>query len=169
MVGQLRLERAALTVDATELTNTPFEIPAELPDQRRIFEYWSSKRRGSELPSRSDIDPVDLPPKLLPDISLVTVSHQEDGERVFRFRLVGTNVVRNCGIDVTGRVFEDIFRDARDLSVERSYYNQVVETREASYFQAPVNFPGRDFLSSSRILLPLAADGRAVDMILSLS
>jgi hypothetical protein len=40
------------------------ELPAEAvthPKVRRMYEYWLAKRAGRRMPSRSDIDPLELP------------------------------------------------------------------------------------------------------------
>jgi hypothetical protein len=64
-----------------------------------------------------------------------------------------------------GRPFEDTF-PALELRIERSQLSHVLETGEIDFVSAQLNIPGREYLFSTRMLLPLAANGQ---MILSLS
>lgn len=61
--------------------------------------YWSAKRAGLALPTRDDIDPSEIR-RLLSHLAMVDVL---DGGERFRFRLVGTGVVRHLKFDPTGR------------------------------------------------------------------
>src|SRR5215510_5770444 len=50
------------------------EFPASChPDTIAMYEYWREKRGARSMPARSDIDPIDMPPRLLPFINLVDV------------------------------------------------------------------------------------------------
>jgi hypothetical protein len=53
-----------------------------------------------------------------------------------------------------------------ELRIERSQLSHVLETGEIDFVSAQLNIPGREYLFSTRMLLPLAANGQ---MILSLS
>lgn len=59
--------------------------------------YWQAIK-DDRLPSRLDIDPVDIP-DLLPNVMLLDVL---DGGRDFRYRLAGTAVERNFGAPIKG-------------------------------------------------------------------
>src|SRR3546814_2463406 len=64
--------------------------PAQLPDTklRRLYEYWCSRCQGGALPSRRDIDPLDIP-DLLPNLFLLDVIGDAED---FVFRLAGSRV-----------------------------------------------------------------------------
>ena len=64
--------------------------PAELPDLklRRLYDYWRSLCRGGRLPSRRDIDPLDIPDLLSNIFLLDVIGDAED----FVFRLAGSLV-----------------------------------------------------------------------------
>src|SRR5260370_17327555 len=51
-----------------------------------IYQYWDGKRRGRLMPSRADIDPIELKP-YLPQLVLLDVEGEPPR---FRYRLVGT-------------------------------------------------------------------------------
>jgi hypothetical protein len=53
--------------------------------------------RGRALPSRSDIDPIEIP-RLLPHIMLVDVM----GPGLYRYRLVGTEIATAMGVNARG-------------------------------------------------------------------
>src|SRR3546814_19752127 len=80
--------------------------PTQLPfaDDRILLNlaaYWSARRNGQVLPQRSDIDPLDMPRRLLPHLVLAEPAGGSDG--AIRFRLVGTELVKRIGRDATGK------------------------------------------------------------------
>ena len=66
--------------------------PASLNE---FLSYWDSIRHGKSMPGRQDIDPGDIP-AMLPFVFLVDVVDEGDD---FRYRLVGTDIVRNTKMD----------------------------------------------------------------------
>ena len=62
------------------------------------YAYWRGKAAGRMLPSRADIDPIEII-KLLPDVMLV----ERLDDRRYRYRLIGTENQRAHGINATGR------------------------------------------------------------------
>ncbi|MBT6285663.1 MAG: PAS domain-containing protein [Rhodospirillaceae bacterium] len=68
------------------------------------YSYWRGKVIGDRLPSRSDIDPVDIP-KLMPHAVILDV--RREPELDFRYRLIGnlccgTSFQRPHGLVVFG-------------------------------------------------------------------
>ena len=136
------------------------------PDHDWMFQYWRGKApKGGGLPSRQDIDPIDFP-RLLPRIALIEVLRE--GGLNFRYRLAGTEIVDRAGRDPTGKRFDELY--------EGSYLTTAIETyrRIADHgepYLSERTFPlvaGREFLRYDRLILPLASDGRTVDMLLLL-
>jgi hypothetical protein len=115
------------------------------------------------MPSRRDIDPLQIPAGYLPDIMLIEVSHEP---RSYRYRLVGTHVVTASGEDRTGRSFEDVSFFKTNTAVMQQF-EQVVNTAEPLFSLEPfTNFvTGRNTMSTAS--LPLS-DGRLVDVVLVL-
>src|SRR5436190_2826857 len=74
----------------------------------QVHAYWQSRRAGRQMPSRSDIDPTDIP-GLLPFVFLVEVLNEP---RDFRFRLAGTHFSEFAGMEVTGRTIGEVFPPA---------------------------------------------------------
>lgn len=116
------------------------------------------------MPARADIDPLDVPP-ILPNIVLVDVTG--DPPR-FRFRVVGTDIVFRYGAELTGRDLEQV-----DLGTElgsvRSQYEETTRERVPTYCRHQIETGGGKLLRYERLLLPLAAGGTHVDMLLGVS
>lgn len=67
------------------------------PRLRALIRYWHEKRGDRSMPSRSDIDPVEIP-RLLP-VALIA-----DGRtRPARIRLIGTEATLHCGAEMRGQ------------------------------------------------------------------
>jgi len=138
-------------------------------DQRlqALFTYWSSKRGTRPMPSRADIDPGDLRP-LLPHLMLLDVV---DAGSDMRYRLVGTEVERHLGRPVTGRLLGDLVSGAyRDYVL--SLYRRVIADKAPVYSENSFDRDRGDygmiaeFKRVHRLMLPLARDGRTIDMVL---
>lgn len=129
---------------------------------RTLFAYWR-RRADGRLPSRREIDPVDIP-AVLPSISLTDVVRRDDGRR-YRRRLVGTAVVETFGQDNTGRWVDEVYR-GESLAQLIAAYEEVVETARPRIDHCTLPVAGRDYVSYDRLTLPLADDGRVVDVLL---
>jgi hypothetical protein len=135
--------------------------PALNPTLAALLDYWRQKRHGRPMPCRADLDPVDIP-KLLPYVQLVDVI---DGGARFRYRLIGTAIVAAFGADSTGRYLEDILTGERLVAAVR-HYQRTCETKGAFFVRNKYTTTKDLDITASRVILPLSADGDAVDMIL---
>jgi hypothetical protein len=143
------------------------------PPVRRIWDYWNSRRGDRVMPARQDIDPVDIPADLLPNILLTEVLKEPPW---LRYRLVGTAQVILRGRDPTGLPVEGNYMGAH-LGVPGSdtmlNYRIVIEKQTTVYTYNPV--PGAQpdgssmraspLQASSSLLMPLSGDGVTVDMV----
>lgn len=147
--------------------NSQFELPKECHSKiSGIFEYWSSIPRASGLPARRQVDPIDISPKLLPNIMLI----EPDGVPPrFRFRLLGTGITRFAGRDNTGKWMHQLYDDFEG-NLSHQALCRVVRDGVPDYRSGrPVNVKLGDWVYVERIYLPLAENGRTVDMILGLT
>ncbi len=128
---------------------------------RALYDYWNSKRREGALPRRRDIDPVEIP-HLLPIIYLLGVEHDP---RRFRFRLVGTDIIRWFGRDATG-LYMDEPNYGRAVEAIQPHYEAVVETGEPRC--DPHLSPQLDarYRNYTRLICPLTVGSSRVDMLL---
>lgn len=137
------------------------QIPAEDGDLAMAYRYWDSLRQDGLLPARRDIDIVKLRP-LASKLHLVDV-YGDDQPR-FRFRLYGS------GIPLDG------FRNYTSLEIEdypsQAYSRSLIEDYSAVSFTgvpcyqhvvARIDFIGHSY---SRLIAPLADDGRRVNALM---
>jgi hypothetical protein len=113
------------------------------------------------MPARADIDPVEIG-WALGDLSLIDVL---PGGR-FRWRLDGTNLVDFFRCDMTGKELDAYpHRDA----VERLRVNfaRAVATRAPHHFTSRYDDDRRSWRYQT-LVLPLAADGETVDMLVEM-
>ena len=135
------------------------------PDLIRFYDIWAALRSDRTMPSRKDLDPLQIGPEFLPNLMLIDVFREP---RRYRYRLIGTHVVTASGEDRTGRMFENIgFFKVHPVVVEQ--YNRVVDTGQPLHSLEPfTNFVSGSTYEVDRLLLPLSSDGSAVDMLIVL-
>ncbi|MEJ2122712.1 MAG: PAS domain-containing protein [Alphaproteobacteria bacterium] len=135
------------------------------PTLLRFLEYWRSKCREGRLPARADIDPVDLP-DMLPGIIIIEVVDEAERRR-YRFRLFGTAHVEFNQRDLTGKCIDEVF-GPDDAARTEATYAKVIASGEPHYWRTNVMPPGREFVHYERVIVPLASDGEAVDMLIGM-
>jgi hypothetical protein len=134
------------------------------PRLKGLLDYWRGKCSPGRLPARADIDPLELK-SLLGNINLIEAVRQSDDTRRFRYRLFGTEFVFYHGGDLTGQWVDEIGNPVYRQQLV-SLYEQVVATGATPMLSY-------DYILDSRrhrfqaVILPLASDGREIDMILS--
>jgi hypothetical protein len=127
------------------------------------YEYWFRKRAGRIMPRRSDIDPPTDIPKLLPHIMLVDVL----ASGRYRYRLIGTEVVHEQGINATGCYVDDVIPGPDYKTHTLALYDACVRERRALYSESLLLSPSLDLTErhTKVIFMPLSADGEKVNMI----
>jgi hypothetical protein len=137
------------------------------PDERldEFFRYWRRVRGDRPMPSRADVDPTEIPPRLLPNLFLTDVV---DGGARFRYRLVGTEAVRVIGSDPTGRYVDQINQTQPYRDYVTALYRRVVADRlplfSISHYLKPDDRLG-GYHATQRLMCPLSSDGRTVNMV----
>ncbi len=128
---------------------------------QELFSYWSSRRQGSRLPGRGDIDPGGFK-RLLPTVSLIDVAG--DG-RDYRLRLAGTALYGVYGREITGRTLSEIYSGVA-ADYWRAELAKVVADRRPGVGIHSLAWRGASHLSILWLRLPLASNGHDVDMLL---
>jgi hypothetical protein len=129
---------------------------------QRIYGYWQAKRGGRPMPRRADLDPTEIPPRLLPGITLVDVVSDP---RRYVYRLVGTKEAEVRGYDPTGKsVAEAYFGENAEDATE--CYDRVVATGAPVLDPVPFLERRRGYRGAESLFLPLSNDGVAVNMII---
>jgi hypothetical protein len=130
-----------------------------------LHQLWQNIRPGPGLlPGRQHFDPLSVP-KLLRWMYLVEI---EPELLRFRYRLLGTEHVFALGRDVTGEWLDE----AHPAFAASPAYPQFLATASgqlAFYRGPPTYYFERDHLEIERLLLPLARDGRKIDMVLGIT
>ena len=144
-----------------------FRLPADAaePEFVVLHDYWRGKCRDGRLPARRDIDPLDLPPAILPNIILLDVERVERTPR-FRVRLAGTGFVALLDREVTGRYFDELGPE-RQMAPIMDARHTLVATGQPVFLASPMIRPNKGQVWLKRFALPLAEDGKTVDMVLA--
>ena len=125
--------------------------------------YWLHKRGSRAVPRKADIDPIELPPKLLPNMQIIEVV---DGGARFRYRLVGTALVDAYGKDFTGKHPDELFPDDR-LRFIQSIYRRVHDTKQPLFTHNKYHTPKNIDVYALRIYLPLSDNDSEVTHIMA--
>lgn len=129
---------------------------------QELYRYWCARRGDRRFPSRSDIEPTDIP-HLLSGIILLDV-HRDPLD--FEYRLIGDDVVTRLGNLKGKRV-----REAALINVSSSAYRnycQVVETGIPQFLEGTAISAYRQGRKSlmSRVHCPLSDDGETINKII---
>ncbi len=127
-----------------------------------FYDYWNSKRSGRSMPSRSDLDPVEMK-SFLSSVILVDVEHEPLN---FLYRLVGTKEVDARGFDPTGL---NVSEGSLGTSVEDvlANYKIVSEKKCPVYDKEGVSSETSPLRQGDAILLPLSDDDETVNMVIA--
>jgi len=154
-----------MNISSREQTPMPRALPDWLlsmpADICAVYHYWDGKRGERRMPSRADIDPIDLKP-FLPSIMLVDVVPDE---RLYVYRLVGTREVRLRGCDPTGGTVAAHYFGSSAREAMRNY-DRVVSSGQPWLDAGACLSADQRFLDLEALFLPLSSDGAEVDKIL---
>jgi hypothetical protein len=131
-----------------------------------LYAYWASRREPGRLPGRRNIDPADFK-RHLPTVSLIDVLPSPSVElaRDYRLRLAGTALYEVFRSEITGKRLDEVY-DAPVASYWRTELDKVVDLRRPGVGSHSLAWRGAPHLSIVWLRLPLASDGRRVDMIM---
>jgi hypothetical protein len=134
------------------------------PFVRRFYEYWLAVAPPGRLPGREHIKPEELVP-LLPRIWMLDVFR--DPLR-FRYRLVGTEIVRSVHRELTGMWLDEAQPESVRNPILSDRYRFIAETGRPTWRRGPTHWH-RDPMHRviENCLLPLANDGVTVDKIIA--
>jgi hypothetical protein len=116
-----------------------------------LYAYWRAKANGL-VPARRALDPLLEIPGLVADTFLL----DRVGGR-WRYRLVGTKIVRHAGRDVTGRFFDELYGDGSRFGLV--WLERILAERVPVHFYGPATMgPARGWGTIELLYLPLAAE-----------
>jgi hypothetical protein len=126
-----------------------------------LYSYWLSKRNGRTMPARRDIDPAELG-RLLPFLFIVDKAAGE-----FRYRLVGTGIVRDLRRDLTGKPFGAYGNSPEIVAAAQALGERVFVNAQPVFASGQFAMESGNIYNSSGLLLPLSDDGRRVNMFIA--
>jgi hypothetical protein len=121
-----------------------------------LYNYWNKKRGGRVMPARVEIDPSELPARMLPYVFMVDLS--DDPPR-WRYRLIGTEMVVRLGIDPTAQFLDDVL-GTQYCRYLNALNDDVFERKHPIYTETLLHAEDGNVLLTKRLLLPLAHRGR---------
>ena len=126
-----------------------------------LFAYWAGLRQRGTLPGRRDLDPGRIK-RLLPTVSLTQVIREPLD---YRLRLAGTALYGVYGGEITGKRLTDVYNTAA-ADYWRAELDQVVADRRPRAGHHSMAWRGAAHTTLLWLRLPLASNGRDVDVIL---
>jgi hypothetical protein len=133
---------------------------------RSLYAYWRGIHPPEGLPGRQHFDPVDIP-DLLPFIWLLEI-HRNPLR--LRYRVAGTSIVEVLQRELTGRWVHEVFPHfLPGTELYEDYCELIARAVPIPRRGNPFLPHQADFTQRERLLLPLARDGRAVDMALGIN
>lgn len=119
-----------------------------------LYDHWMALRTDlGRLPRRSEIDPLDLPPAALPGMLIL----ERGADQRFLCRLAGTRVRESFGFEVTGKYLDELM-PAGAAALRAEIYQTVLEQRSALFCRMRFSVPGREFVASDRLYVPVLND-----------
>jgi hypothetical protein len=131
--------------------------------QQWLLSYWFGKCGDRGMPTRGDIDPVEISPKVLPNISLLEVG---DRPRSYRFRLAGTAYRQALGCEPTGRRLDHLPVSRAAAGLQSVCDRAAAQGRPVFEQVRFVRWDGVIY-EIHALRLPLSADGEHVSMLLA--
>ncbi len=137
-------------------------ITLRSPVLRQLHAYWNGKRGDSAAPRRDEIDPTDIP-RLLPHVFLIEAMGEPTR---FRYRLIGTEVVKLTGRDLTGRFVDESLGPDKLAAAVEPYLTVIRQRRPVAKSGRALWIDKREWLEVEVLLLPLAGRDDAITTIL---
>ena len=130
------------------------------PLLRRLYDYWNEKRGERRMPSRADIDPVEM--RFI--LGSLMVADVLRGPLRFFVRLHGTELARRSGYELSGKMLDELPQPQFRALTHRSW-TKAVDTRAPFHAIRDRVLDGRSARYEA-LILPLSRSGDEVDMLL---
>jgi hypothetical protein len=128
-----------------------------------VADYWRMLRGARNMPTRGDVDPMQMPRHLLPHLELIDVERQPKFR--LRWRLIGTQVTTAVGRDATGKYFDEIYI-GEDFATVSEPFEWVAKNAKPLRWYGTSGFVSKEWQAYEGVYLPLSGDDKTVDVIL---
>jgi hypothetical protein len=135
-----------------------------------LLDYWNRlAQRSGRMPARGDIDPLDLPVDLLPNVFLVDVVREAGASAPrFRFRLLGTAITTRETVR-PGQFLDESLKGKSPDDMTPQYLACLERRVSIRSTNLAWDHPTKEFITYHVMLLPLSGDGTEVDTLLGLA
>lgn len=131
-----------------------------------LYDYWLSIAPPDCLPGRQHILPEDIA-VLWSRLCLLDVCHEP---LRYRYRFCGTDLVRSLGGEVTGRWLDEVHPELVGNPQSRDRFRYMAMTGRPTWRRGePLWAHHPDHRAIETCVVPLAADGRTVDQLISIN
>ena len=127
-----------------------------------LYDYWHDECAAAVPLPKDLIDPVRLPAEILPRFVIIEVLREPLD---FRYRLLGTNVIRFFGRDSTGKRFSEISYPQPHGDRLMNYLTMIVNENAVVYRETTADWANRDYLTIASMFLPGTGNGEHTDYI----
>lgn len=131
---------------------------------RRMFQYWTGKKAGRQMPSRADLDPSEIK-DLLPNVILTRLEY---GPFRVLYKLIGTRAVENAGMDYSGRYLDELDFVSEFGTDWPGTYRIIADTREPVFGLCQIRFTDGVIKPYVVAMFPLSSDGVQVDQVVAI-
>ena len=136
------------------------------PKVRRLYLHWHTLRPAPDLlPGRQHFDPLNVV-ELMPHLWMLDV---DEASGRYRYRLVGTRMVDAMGRDVTGQWYDEIHPGAAGHPMHAYLQARLVAGEPVWRHGRPWLHVDPNIYEIEQVVLPLAKNGREVDMLLAIT
>lgn len=135
----------------------------------RLLEFWTARcGPDGSPPLRTVLDPLALPPGILPGLILMELQPGLPGGDPYRFyyRLAGTLIVEMFGFDPTWRFLDEI-GDTPEIRINITRLNEAIMTGQPHVSRSRFMIPSREFMQVERLTLPFLREDGSVGFLLT--
>jgi hypothetical protein len=151
------LAGARLTTATARMVRLPFaEVTSVMI--RQLADYWNELRGARPCPLKRDFDPSRVI-MLLP--YLIVAEYHFNPLRI-RYRLVGTEQVRQVGEDYTGKWLHEMLWDPRYIEVWLAAVREMIETRQPVFGRDSLLWTDGKIKEYEWAIFPMTTDGVSV-------
>ena len=127
-----------------------------------FFDHWTEACGGAIPLPRSAIDPVSVPPVILPWLFIINVN-QEPLD--FQYRLIGTGLTNLLNRDLTGEKMSDLYYPPDHSAFLMYRLKMVAEENLVVLAAFNAGWVQKKFIKLASLLLPGTTDGQNTDLI----
>ncbi|MGO1119266.1 PAS domain-containing protein [Rhodovibrionaceae bacterium A322] len=126
-----------------------------------LLQYWTSLCPTAGLPSRKQLDPLDMPKGILKNFFIYDVHYLANNRLDYLVSLAGGELCSLFGREMKGLSFDEVHPSDIAEVVKREF-DMVVQKGQPHYAQRWGNWSDDGPLPYERLLLPFADDGQTV-------